>query len=112
MTLPFLLARIHPQHEAIRETDDIVAKWVLHYSAWPEERIRQRIAELDGEHDAEHFMKWKWSPSLATLRRLGIRPRQEINDELYALRTLRGDFRGLEHMTRARSALATAARYA
>jgi hypothetical protein len=33
-----------------------------------------------------------WSPPLAVLRRLGIRTAKEINEERFALKSLRGDF--------------------
>src|SRR5690606_5848893 len=33
-----------------------------------------------------------WCPPLAVLRRLGIRTAKEINDERFALKSLRGDF--------------------
>lgn len=112
MTLPFLSAREHASFATMPHSGDAVAKWVLQYSACSDEQIGSRIAELDRERDAESFMKWKWPPSLQALRRLGIRPRHEIDEEQYALRTLRGDFQGLGHMTKAKAALSAAARYA
>ena len=112
MTLPFLLTRHHSAQAEMPENEDAVIEWVLQYSAWSDEQIEQRITELDGEYDAEGFMKWKWCPSLSALHRLGIRSRQEIDEEKYALRTLRGDFWGRDHMTEAQSAIAAAARYA
>jgi hypothetical protein len=36
-----------------------------------------------------------WCPPLALLRRLGVRTRREIEEERYALKTLRGDFSDL-----------------
>ena len=36
-----------------------------------------------------------WCPPLPILRRLGIRTREEIDAEKFALKTVRGDFRGL-----------------
>lgn len=33
-----------------------------------------------------------WSPPVSMLRRLGYRTRQEIDEEIYALKALRGDF--------------------
>jgi hypothetical protein len=36
-----------------------------------------------------------WCPPLALLRRLGVRTRREIDEERYALKTLRGDFADL-----------------
>ncbi|HLN20977.1 MAG TPA: hypothetical protein VK213_07795 [Bacteroidales bacterium] len=36
-----------------------------------------------------------WSPPLSLLRSIGFRTRQEIDEEIYALKTLRGDFEGL-----------------
>jgi hypothetical protein len=36
-----------------------------------------------------------WCPPLAVLRRLGVRTRREIEEERYALKTLRGDFSDL-----------------
>jgi hypothetical protein len=36
-----------------------------------------------------------WCPPLTVLRRLGIRTRQEIDHEKYALKALRGDFAGI-----------------
>lgn len=37
-----------------------------------------------------------WCPPLPALRRMGIRTRNEINREKFALKQLRGDFDGLE----------------
>ena len=34
-----------------------------------------------------------WCPPLAVLRRMGVRTRREIDEERYALKALRGDFR-------------------
>ncbi len=53
MTLPFLLMRNHSTQAGMPENEDAVVEWVLQYSAWSDEQIEQRIAELDGEHDAE-----------------------------------------------------------
>ncbi|MEW5847254.1 MAG: hypothetical protein AB2A00_00520 [Myxococcota bacterium] len=36
-----------------------------------------------------------WSPVLPVLRRLGFRTRQEIDEERYALKAVRGDFKDL-----------------
>lgn len=36
-----------------------------------------------------------WCPPLPVLRSLGFRTRQEIDEEIYALKTLRGDFNDL-----------------
>lgn len=41
----------------------------------------------------------KWSPSQSTLRSVGFRSRREIDEEKYALKALRGDFKGLESST-------------
>jgi hypothetical protein len=35
-----------------------------------------------------------WCPPIPALRRLGVRTASEIDEERYALKTLRGDFRG------------------
>ncbi|MDB6060933.1 MAG: hypothetical protein JWM78_1036 [Verrucomicrobiaceae bacterium] len=40
-----------------------------------------------------------WCPPLAVLRRLGVRTADEINRERYALKALRGDFRGVDSTT-------------
>lgn len=37
-----------------------------------------------------------WCPPLAVLRRLGFRTAREINEERFALKSLRGDFDGLD----------------
>ncbi len=37
-----------------------------------------------------------WSPPVFLLRRLGVRTRDEINQERYALKALRGDFHAAE----------------
>lgn len=37
-----------------------------------------------------------WCPPIALFRRLGIRTRQEIDQEKYALKALRGDFAGIK----------------
>lgn len=34
----------------------------------------------------------RWTPPVALLRRMGFRTRQEIDEEIYALKALRGDF--------------------
>jgi hypothetical protein len=47
-----------------------------------------------------------WCPPLPLLRRLGIRTAREIQDEILALRILRGDF--LEHVDTPERALASA----
>ena len=36
-----------------------------------------------------------WCPPLPVFRRYGVRTQTEIDDERYALKALRGDFRGL-----------------
>jgi hypothetical protein len=36
-----------------------------------------------------------WCPPVPVLRRLGVRTMDEINEERYALKALRGDFRGV-----------------
>lgn len=38
-----------------------------------------------------------WCPPVPLLRRLGVRTRSEIEQERYALKTLRGDFDHIEH---------------
>lgn len=55
-----------------------------------------------------------WCPPLPLLRRLGVRTRQEIDAELYALKALRGDFANVpaastDPAARARAALAALA---
>ena len=42
------------------------------------------------------FGQDKWKPSEGVLKSLGLRSRKEIQDEKYALKALRGDFRGVE----------------
>ena len=39
-----------------------------------------------------------WCPPVPGLRRLGVRTRQEIARELYALKALRGDFDGIQDL--------------
>ncbi len=107
---------LHLAHAAPPSTfhtnEDTIAKWVLKYSSWSNKQISGRITQLEREYDIEHFEKWSWCPSIAVLRKLGFRARREIDDEQYALRTLRGDFRKLDHMKRAKHALVAAASYA
>lgn len=43
---------------------------------------------------AQHALQG-WCPPLAILRRLGFRTSKEINEERFALKSLRGDFRDL-----------------
>ena len=43
----------------------------------------------------QHAMQG-WSPAVPILRRLGVRTAEEIARERYALKAIRGDFRGLE----------------
>ena len=38
-----------------------------------------------------------WCPPIAVLRRLGVRTRQEIDAERYALKAIRGDFQDTAH---------------
>ena len=38
-----------------------------------------------------------WCPPIAVLRRLGVRTRQEIDAERYALKVIRGDFQDIAH---------------
>ena len=38
----------------------------------------------------------KWKPSDGMIRSLGLRPRREIDQERYALKAIRGDFRAVE----------------
>jgi hypothetical protein len=38
----------------------------------------------------------KWKPSDGLIRSLGLRTRREIHQEKYALKAMRGDFRGVE----------------
>lgn len=40
-----------------------------------------------------------WCPPLTLLRRMGFRTRQEINEEMFALKALRGDFDALKSTT-------------
>lgn len=47
-----------------------------------------------------------WCPPLPILRRLGVRSREEIDREKYALKALRGDFQGRDNDDRAEAALA------
>lgn len=41
-----------------------------------------------------------WCPPLPLFRALGYRTRQEINEEVYALKVLRGDFEGISAASR------------
>ena len=41
-----------------------------------------------------------WCPPVPIFRRLGVRTRDEINREKYALKALRGDFEGIDSMRR------------
>lgn len=49
-----------------------------------------------------------WCPPLPILRRLGIRTRKEIDAEKFALKALRGDFRGISQGTLGSTALQAA----
>jgi hypothetical protein len=42
------------------------------------------------------FAQDKWKPSNGILKSLGLRSRKEIQEEKYALKALRGDFRNVE----------------
>jgi hypothetical protein len=46
-----------------------------------------------------------WCPPLPLLRKLGLRTRIEIDEERYALKALRGDFKNIDHTSTAREAL-------
>lgn len=41
-----------------------------------------------------------WCPPLTLFRKMGYRTRQEINEEVYALKVLRGDFEGITAASR------------
>lgn len=45
---------------------------------------------------AQHAIQG-WCPPLPVLRRLGLRTREEIDQEKYALKVLRGDFENKQH---------------
>ena len=47
-----------------------------------------------------------WCPPVPLFRRLGVRTREEIDREKYALKVLRGDFEKTESLPRAETALA------
>jgi hypothetical protein len=40
----------------------------------------------------------RWVPPVEGLRRMGLRTRREIEEEKYALKALRGDFKGVGEM--------------
>ena len=46
-----------------------------------------------------------WCPPLPVLRKLGFRTRKEIDQEMYALKALRGDFRNITPQTPVREVL-------
>ncbi len=46
-----------------------------------------------------------WSPPVALLRRMGVRTREEIDREKYALKVVRGDFESTGSMPRADAAI-------
>ena len=50
-----------------------------------------------------------WCPPIPVLRRLGVRTQAEIDEEKYALKALRGDFRNVRGQGSAAQALAAAA---
>jgi len=51
-----------------------------------------------------------WCPPIPVLRRLGVRTQNEIDEEKYALKSLRGDFRHVSGQGSVRQALAAAGR--
>lgn len=70
-------------------------KWLLLASAMPAFMVQHA---LQG-----------WCPPLAVLRRLGLRTSKELNEERFALKALRGDFREARQLNDA-DALLSAAR--
>ncbi len=46
-----------------------------------------------------------WCPPLPLLRKLGLRTRQEIDEERYALKAMRGDFKDIDHTSTSHEAL-------
>jgi len=74
------------------------------------EAIDRRLEELDREWDIERTLETNaatvalfllqhavqgWCPPLPVFRRLGVRTTSEIDEERYALKALRGDFRNV-----------------
>lgn len=52
-----------------------------------------------------------WCPPIPLLRRMGVRTREEIDREKYALKVLRGDFNKSESLPRAEAALQSVRTY-
>lgn len=48
-----------------------------------------------------------WCPPLPLFRKLGYRTRQEISEEVYALKVLRGDFEGISAASRPKDIVST-----
>ncbi len=100
---------------AARRKEDIAARLEELEREWDMERLLETnastLALIGLGMSALHSRKWLvlpgvvfsfflqhavqgWCPPVPAFRRLGIRTRQEINREKYALKVLRGDFEG------------------
>src|SRR5688572_16174946 len=129
--------RANTATEINEKIDRQITESVRFYSGKSEDKITQRIHDLEREWDMERLLetnasalaftglvlgiirnrKWLivpsvvlpflfqhaiqgWGPPVPIFRRLGVRTRDEINREKYALKALRGDFEKIDSMRR------------
>lgn len=127
--------------EINEKIDRQITESVRFYSAKSEDKITQRIHDLEREWDMERLLetnasalaftglvlgvirnkKWLflpgivlpfllqhavqgWCPPVPLFRRLGVRTREEIEREKFALKALRGDFEEIDSLRRGEEA--------
>ena len=127
--------------EINEKIDRQITETVRFYSGMSEDKITQRIHDLEREWDMERLLetnasalaftglvlgvlrnkKWLflpgivlpfllqhavqgWCPPVPLFRRLGIRTREEIEREKFALKALRGDFEEIDSLRRGEEA--------
>ena len=127
--------------EINEKIDRQITETVRFYSGMSEDKITQRIHDLEREWDMERLLetnasalaftglvlgvirnkKWLflpgivlpfllqhavqgWCPPVPLFRRLGVRTREEIEREKFALKALRGDFEEIDSLRRGEEA--------
>ena len=133
--------RANTATEINEKIDRQITETVRFYSGMSEDKITQRIHDLEREWDMERLLetnasalaftglvlgvirnkKWLflpgivlpfllqhavqgWCPPVPLFRRLGIRTREEIEREKFALKALRGDFEEIDSLRRGEEA--------
>lgn len=132
--------RANTATEINEKIDRQIMESVRFYSGMSEDKITQRIHDLEREWDMERLLetnasalaftglvlgvirsKWLflpgivlpfllqhavqgWCPPVPLFRRLGVRTREEIEREKFALKALRGDFEEIDSLRRGEEA--------